>query len=69
MTFNSCIKKEIKDKIEPYGFKRAKSKYPYWVRRIGNDVIQVITYMNDWCIKPKNDFSIWGGIASVYRKK
>ena len=69
MTFNSCIKKEIIDKIEPYGFKRAKSKYPYWVRRIGNDVIQVITYMNDWCIKPQNDFSIWGGIASVYRKK
>ena len=69
MTFNACMKKHFDEAFGPYGFKKLKSKYPYWGRMIGDEILQIITYKNEWSMKPYKDFSIWGGVATVYRKK
>ena len=69
MTFNACIKKHFDEAFGPYGFKKIKSKYPYWGRMVGDEILQIITYKNEWSMKPYKDFSIWGGVATVYRKK
>ena len=69
MTFNACMKKHFDEAFGPYGFKKLKGKYPYWGRMIGDEILQIITYKNEWSMKPYKDFSIWGGVATVYRKK
>ncbi len=69
MTFNACIKKHFDEAFGPYGFKKIKSKYPYWGRMVGDEILQIITYKNEWSMKPYKNFSIWGGVATVYRKK
>ena len=69
MTFNACIKKHFDEAFGPYGFKKIKSKYPYWGRMVGDEILQIITYKNEWSMKPYKNFSIWGGVATVYRQR
>ena len=69
MTFYSAFKSEFEKQFSQYGFKKVKSKQPYWGRMVGDEILQVITYKNEWSMRPEKAFSVWGGIATVYRKK
>lgn len=55
--------------LEPMGFKMIKGKQPYFVRLIGDEIIHVITYVDETRGYPgQKEFNILGGIATVYRK-
>ncbi len=46
MTLNAEFKKVFGEALEPLGFKLIKSKYPYFVRFIGNEIVHIITYID-----------------------
>ena len=69
LTLNAAFKQVFGEGLEPLGFKRIKSKYPYFVRVVpGGEIIHVITLLNEPSyIRGKKCFNIFGGIATVYR--
>ncbi len=67
-TLGTMFKKIYGEALAPYGFKKIKGKQPYFVRVIGDEIVHVITYAT----RPKRrdgykEFSVYGGVASVYR--
>ncbi len=67
-TFNSAFKQVYEAALSEYGFRKIKGKYPYYVRLIGDEIVHIITYMNEWCPWPGyKAFNVIGGIATVYR--
>lgn len=69
MSLNAAFKKVFGDALEPLGFKLIKSKYPYFVRVVTDEIIHVISYYNDKkCYDRDHDYiQIKGGVATVYR--
>lgn len=65
LTLNSAFKQVFGEALEPLGFAKAKSKYPYYVRVIGNEIVQVVAVKEEF----ENTFDIVSGIATVYRAK
>ncbi len=45
IAFNAAFVKVFGEALEPHGFKRIKYKYPCFVRIVGDEIIQIITYM------------------------
>lgn len=69
LTLNAGFKQVFGEALEPLGFKLIKSKYPYFVRVVNDEIIHVISYYNDKrCYdRDHNDIVIKGGVATVYR--
>lgn len=67
MTLNTAFKRIFGEALAPYGFVKIKGNRPYFVRLIGNEILQVISYKTEWEINPYKAFDILGGIATVYR--
>ena len=66
----TAFKEVYGEALKEYGFKKVKGKYPYYARMVGDEIVQVITYKEEWCAaQNKKAFSVMGGIATVYRKK
>ena len=65
LTLNAAFKQVFGEALEPLGFKKVKSKYPYFVRVVNGEILHIITFDKDYPGK----FSVFGGIATVYRKK
>ncbi len=72
ISLNAAFKQIYGEALEPLGFVRIKSKYPYFVRLIGDEIIHVITFdakeSSDSHLGFKG-FSVMGGVATVYRKE
>lgn len=69
MSLNTAFKKAFATALKPLGFKLIKSKYPYFVRMINGEIVQVITLRryaggDDW-----GEFEIKYGAATVYRRR
>ena len=47
ISLNAAFKSEYGKYLEPFGFKLIKSKYPYFVRVIDDEVIQIISFMKE----------------------
>ncbi|MCL1824086.1 MAG: hypothetical protein FWG44_07780, partial [Oscillospiraceae bacterium] len=70
ITLNTVFKQVFGEALEPLGFKLIKSKYPYFVRLIGDEIIHIITIRNESTGKPGyKAFNILGGVATVYRQR
>ena len=70
ITLNAAFRKYIDPELEKKGFKKIKSRYPYYVRTVNNEILHVITYVEEKSIYKKlRSFKVFGGIASVYRAK
>lgn len=71
LTLNAAFKQVFGEGLEPLGYKRIKSKYPYFVRVVpGGEIIHVISCEESLCSYPRSRrFDIVGGIATVYRYK
>lgn len=71
MSLNAAFVKVFGDALEPLGYKKIKSKYPYFVRVVTNEIIHVISYYNyKRCYDPGHNYiMIQGGVATVYRAK
>lgn len=69
ITLNAAFKKVFGNALEPLGFVKVKSKYPYYVRIINNEILHIITYRN-YTNKPNYKvFDIECGVATIYRRK
>ena len=64
LTLNSAFKKVFGPALEPMGFVKIKSRYPYYVRLINDEILHVITFKEDH----DYTFTILCGVATVYRK-
>lgn len=65
LTMNAGFKKVFGEALEPLGFVKAKTKYPYYVRVLNGEVVQVVAVKEEF----SNTFDIVSGIATVYRVK
>ncbi|MCR4796065.1 MAG: hypothetical protein K5898_13045 [Ruminococcus sp.] len=65
LTLNAAFKSVYGEFLEPYGFKLLKSKYPYFVRIIDDDIIQMISITKEKSLMNKDDegFSICIGVS------
>lgn len=68
LTLNAAFKQVFGEALEPLGFKKVKSKYPYYVRVINNEIVQVISFYNEKG-GDYQTYTVVGGIATPYRKK
>ena len=69
-SINTVFKRVYKEALAPYGFVKIKGRQPYFVRMIGDEILQVITYMNEWSSKQfYKAFDICCGVATVYRQR
>ncbi len=71
MTLNAAFVKVFGEALEPLGFKKIKSKYPYFVRVVpGGEIIHVVTIISEHgLIRNEKVFKICGGVATIYRGK
>ena len=65
LTLKAAFIKVFGEALEPLGFVKAKSKYPYYVRVLNDEILHVITFRKDSFYK--NRYDIYAGIATVYR--
>ncbi|MBE6842122.1 MAG: hypothetical protein E7510_04745 [Ruminococcus sp.] len=65
LTLNSAFKKVFGPALEPMGFVKIKSRYPYYVRLINDEILHVITFKEGH----NYTFTILCGVATVYRKE
>ena len=69
LTLKSAFTKVFGEALEPLGFQVVKSRYPYLVRVINDEILHVISIRPRQAEYPEDKaFSILGGIATVYRK-
>jgi len=71
MSLNAAFKKVFGEALEPLGYKLIKSKHPYFVRVVTDEIIHVISYYNyKQCYdRDHNNIVIKGGVATVYRSE
>lgn len=68
MSLNTAFKKVYGEGLAPYGFKKIKGSRPYFVRMVGDEILQVISYLTRPSVsRVYKEFSTCGGIATVYR--
>ena len=68
-TINTIFKQVFGEALKSRGFVKVKGRQPYLVRVVGNEILHVVAFKNEWCGEPGyKDFSIGGGVATVYRK-
>ena len=65
LTLKAAFIKVFGEALEPLGFVKAKSKYPYYVRVLNDEILHVITFRKDSVYK--NRYDVYAGIATVYR--
>ncbi|MBR1663779.1 MAG: hypothetical protein IJ696_05575, partial [Ruminococcus sp.] len=63
LTMNAAFKQVFGEALEPMGFVKAKTKYPYYIRFVDNSFIQIIGLKKE----KENIFYIIAGIATIYR--
>lgn len=80
-SITTVLKKVYKEGLEPKGFVQLKGRHPYFVRVIGGEIVQVITFRKEpgpVSLREENyvydhpelsKFCIYGGIATVYRNE
>ncbi len=68
LTLNAAFKQVFGQALEPLGFKLVKSKYPYFVRVINDEIAHVITLTSEKSCGT-NTFIIYGGIATIYKQE
>ena len=62
-------KKAYSEALAPYGFTKLKGRHPYFVRMVGDEILQVIAYHNEWSMRPERAFQVLAGMATVYRRE
>lgn len=68
-TINTIFKQVFGEALKSRGFVKVKGRQPYLVRVVGNEILHVVAFKNEWCGDPGyKEFGIYGGVATVYRK-
>ena len=69
ITLNAAFKQVFGEALEPLGFQLLKGKYPYFVRPIGDEIIQIIALEIKNYDSKYDLINILGGIETVYRSE
>ena len=70
LSLNAAFKQVFGKALEPLGFVKIKTKHPYYVRAVTDEIINVVTVKEEWSGYPtEKRFNIYSGIATVYRYK
>ena len=70
LTLNAAFKQVFGEALEPLGFVKIKTKHPYYVRAVTDEIINVVTIKEEWSgYQTEKRFNIYSGIATVYRYK
>ena len=68
LTLNKAFDIVFGEALKPLGFQKIKSRYPYYIKLVNNEIIHVITYISTTSSVPgKKAFEVYGGVASIYR--
>lgn len=55
------------EELGKYGYVKIKGRHPYFVRMVGDEIIHIMAYQPDYCLKQYHKrFDIIGGVATVY---
>ena len=67
-SLGTVFKQVYSEGLKDNGFVKIKGRQPYFVRIVGGEIVHVITYMTrPSSIQGKKEFTIMGGVATVYR--
>lgn len=75
LTLNTAFKKVFGEALEPLGFKHIKSKHPYFVKVVSDEIIHYVTIANDradgrgWDGVKYKCFNVFCGVSTVYKSK
>lgn len=75
LTLNAAFKQVFGEALEPLGFKLIKSKYPYFVKVVSDEIIHYVTIANDradgrgWDGVKYKCFNVFCGVSTVYKSK
>lgn len=70
LTLNVAFKQVFGSELEKRGFKKLKSKYPYYVRGVNHEIIHTITYLEEHSIyKNQKSFVLFSGIGTIFRDR
>ena len=77
MSLNAAFVKVFGEALEPLGFKKIKYKYPCFVRNVGNEIFQIITYVkrkgtpaiNGYVREDCKQYDIVCKVETVYSKE
>ncbi len=68
ISLNKAFKDVYGERLRDRGYKKTKSKYPYLVRRVGDEIFHIITVIPTFSVtQGYKEFKILGGIGTVYR--
>lgn len=68
ISLNKAFKDVYGERLRDRGYKKVKSKYPYLVRRVGDEIFHIITVIPTFSVKQGyKAFKICGGIGTIYR--
>lgn len=63
----TVFKRVYGEALAPYGFFKIKGRQPYFGRLIGDEIIHIITFKNEYSFNQYyKAFDILGGITTVY---
>ena len=48
LTLNAAFKQVLGEALEPLGFVKIKTKHPYYVRAVTDEIINVVTIKEEW---------------------
>ncbi len=65
LTLKTAFVQVFGEALEPLGFVRIKSKHPYFVRIVNDEILHVLTFKKE--CNSKNRFNIYAGVATIYR--
>ena len=67
-TFQAAFRSIYEPELAKYGFKKLKTKYPYYGKMVGDEIVHLISYVSDMGTIPGwKAFEIVSGVATVYR--
>lgn len=75
LTLNAAFKRVFGEALEPLGFKLIKSKHPYFVKVVSDEIIHYVTTANaradgrGWDGVKYKCFDVFCGISTVYKSK
>ena len=67
-TFQAAFRSIYEPELAKYGFKKLKTKYPYYGKMVGDEIVHLVSYVSDMGTIPGwKAFDIVSGVATVYR--
>lgn len=68
LSYNAAFHQVFGKALEPLGYKKLKSKYPYYVKCINGEILHIIALISEKWGETTDSVSIVGGVETIYKK-